>query len=75
MTMLDDSLTLTRRRFVQGVAVAGLAALVEGKFNQAGAETIPHAPAILTGTHFDLAIEPHSVDFSGRRAKALKVNG
>lgn len=49
----EDSLTLTRRRFVQGVAVAGLAALVEGKFNQAGAETIARSPAILTRTHFD----------------------
>ena len=27
------SLTVTRRRFVQGIAVAGLAALIEGKFN------------------------------------------
>src|SRR5690242_13084186 len=75
MTILDDSLTLTRRRFVQGVVVAGLATLVEGTFNQAGAETIPRSPAILTGTHFDLAIEPHEVDFTGRRRKAIEING
>jgi CopA family copper-resistance protein len=66
---------VSRRRFVQGVAAAGLAALVEGKFNQAGAETIAHSPAILTGTHFDLAIEHHPVDFIGRRVKAIKING
>jgi CopA family copper-resistance protein len=66
---------VSRRRFVQGVAVAGLAALVEGKFNLAGAETIAHSPAILTGTHFDLAIEHHPVDFTGRRVKAIKING
>ena len=71
----DDSLTLTRRRFVQGVAAAGLAALVEGTFNQAGAETIAHSPPILTGNHFDLAIEPYHVDFTGRRVKALAING
>jgi CopA family copper-resistance protein len=66
---------VSRRHFVQGVAAAGLATLVEGKFNQAGAETIAHSPAILTGTHFDLAIEPHHVDFTGRRVKAIKING
>jgi CopA family copper-resistance protein len=66
---------VSRRRFIQGVAAAGLAALVEGRFNQAGAETIGHSPAILTGTHFDLAIEPHEVDFTGRRRKAIKING
>src|ERR1700740_526623 len=69
------SSTVTRRRFVQGVAAAGLAALVEGKFKQARAETLPHAPPILTGNHFDLAIEPHHVDFTGRRRKAIKING
>jgi CopA family copper-resistance protein len=70
-----QSSTVTRRRFVQGVAIAGVAALVEGKFNQAGAETIAHSPAILTGTHFDLAIEPHHVDFTGKRRKAIRING
>jgi hypothetical protein len=71
----EVSLILTRRRFVQGVAVAGLATSVQGKFNQAGAETISHSAPILTGNHFDLAIEPHHVDFTGRRVKALAING
>jgi len=66
---------VSRRRFFQGVAAAGVAALVEGKFNQARAETLPHSPPILTGNHFDLAIEPHHVDFTGRRRKAIKING
>ncbi len=66
----DDSLTLTRRRFVQGMA-----ALVEAKFSQASAETIAHSPSVLTGNHFDLAIEPHHVDFIRRRVKAIKING
>jgi FtsP/CotA-like multicopper oxidase with cupredoxin domain len=71
----DHSLILTRRRFVQGVAAVGLAAAVEGKFNQAAAEVIDHSPSVLTGNHFDLTIEPHNVDFTGRRAKAIKING
>ena len=71
----DHSLTLTRRRFVQGVAAVGIAAAVEGKVNQADAEVIDHSPSVLTGNHFDLTIEPHHVDFTGRRTKALKING
>jgi len=66
---------VSRRRFVHGVAVAGLAALVEGRINQAGAATIAHSPPILTGNHFDLAIENYPVDFTGRRVKAIKING
>ena len=71
----DHSLALTRRRFVQGVAAVGLAALVDGKVNLASAETSAHAPSVLTGNHFDLTIEPHHVDFTGRRAKAMRVKG
>jgi len=66
---------VSRRGFFQGVAAAAVATLVEGKFNQAGAETIHHSPPILAGTHFDLAIEPHHVDFTGRRVKAIAING
>jgi len=66
---------VSRRGFFQGIAGAGVAALVAGKFNQAGAETIAHSPAILTGTHFDLAINHDLVDFTGRRVKAIKING
>ena len=66
---------LTRRRFVQGIAAAGVAAFIEGKFSRADAETISHSPSVLTGNHFDLAIEPHYVDFTGRRVKAIKING
>jgi CopA family copper-resistance protein len=71
----DDNSTLTRRRFVQGVAAVGLGALVDGKLNLASAETSAHAPAVLTGNHFDLAIDAHHVNFTGRRVRALKING
>jgi FtsP/CotA-like multicopper oxidase with cupredoxin domain len=53
----------------------GIAAVVEGKFNQADAEVIDHSPSVLTGNHFDLTIEPHHVDLKGRRTKAIKING
>src|SRR5258708_40341978 len=71
----DHSLTLTRRRFVQGVAAVGIAAVVAGEFNQADAEVIDHSPSVLTGNHFDLTIKPHHVDFTGRCANAIKING
>src|SRR6266849_1177726 len=71
----DDNSTPTRRLFVQGVVATGLAALVEGQFNQVNAETIAHSPSVLTGNHFDLAIEAHQVNFTGRRVKATLVNG
>jgi FtsP/CotA-like multicopper oxidase with cupredoxin domain len=66
---------LTRRRLVQGLATAGLAALVDGTFNQAGAETIAHSPSVLTGNHFDLTIEANHVNFTGRRVQGIAVNG
>jgi CopA family copper-resistance protein len=71
----DDRLTVTRRCFLQGVAAAGLAALVEEKINQADAETMAHEPSVLTGNHVDLTIEGHHVDFTGRRVKAIAING
>ncbi len=39
------------------------------------AEVIDHSPSVLTGNQFDLAIEAHHVNFTGRRVKALKING
>src|SRR5258707_7972084 len=71
----DHNLTLTRRRFVQGVAAVAIAALAEAKIPLASAETSAHAPSVLTGNHFDLAIEAHHVNFTGRRVKALEING
>ena len=53
----------------------GIATAVEGKFNQVDAEVIDPLPSILTGNHFDLAIEAHHVNFTGRQVKALKING
>jgi FtsP/CotA-like multicopper oxidase with cupredoxin domain len=47
--------------------------LKESSINNA--ETIVNPPPVLTGNHFDLAIEPHHVDFTGRRVKAIAING
>jgi FtsP/CotA-like multicopper oxidase with cupredoxin domain len=65
----------SRRRFVQGIATEGVAAVVGGRFNMADAETIVQSSPILTGNQFDLLIEPHDVDFAGKRVKAIKING
>jgi len=37
-------------------------------------DAVHHSPSVLTGNHFDLTIEPHNVDFKGRRTKAIKIN-
>lgn len=73
----EDSriLTVSRRTFVQrlagGTALAGLnwAGL------QAFAEIDHRAPTILSGTHFELAIDSLPVNFTGRNCVATAVNG
>ena len=70
---------LSRRRFVQGVALGGTAlafGLVPGA--PAWGHPAPAAggsPAELSGTGFDLTIHPQPVDFTGRRRLATAVNG
>jgi CopA family copper-resistance protein len=70
-----QSLSLTRRRFVQGVAAGGtLAALNWGArplFGEIGHRT----PDTLTGNHFDLTIDYLPVNFTGKRRVATAVNG
>ena len=66
---------ITRRRFVQGLAAAGAVAAFDHGGWAALADTRPHTPPILTGTHFDLTIDYLPVNFTGRRAIATAVNG
>ncbi len=62
---------LNRRRFVQGMALAGVAGT-----GRARADTsLAASPGVLTGTDFDLAIAAASVNFTGRRRTAMVVNG
>jgi len=59
---------LQRRDFLRGIAAGFLTSRVYGAMSADG-------PEVLTGDHFDLTIEAHQVNFTGRRVKATLVNG
>ena len=59
-----------RRRFVQGLALAGVAG--SGLLRN---PALAMTPAVLDGRHFDLAIGPTTLDITGRPRPAVAVNG
>ena len=59
---------LQRRDFLRGIAAGFLTSRVYGAVSA-------ERPEVLTGDHFDLTIEAHQVNFTGRRVKATLVNG
>jgi CopA family copper-resistance protein len=65
---------LPRRRFVQGLALGGVAAGL-GLFAGRGRALALAPAAELSGTTFDLNIDAMPVDFTGRRRMATVVNG
>jgi CopA family copper-resistance protein len=67
------SRTVTRRRFVQGVAAGGAAAGLGGLLPRP-AFAASRAP-VLTGTRFDFELGLTPVNITGRRAMATAVNG
>lgn len=64
---------LSRRRFLQGSVATGLWAGL-GAPGLAAQPSVP-APAVLTGPEFDLAIGEAPVSITGRRRRAVLVNG
>jgi CopA family copper-resistance protein len=68
-------LPLTRRRFVQGLAVGGAIAALDRGARPLFGETAHQTPATLTGNHFDLTIDYLPVNFTGRHRLATAVNG
>ena len=66
----------SRRRFVQGVALGGVAAGL-GLLRPSPARALAASgqPAVLSGTDFALQIEETPVDFTGARRLATTVNG
>ena len=70
-----QSLSLTRRRFVQGLAAGGALAALNWGASPLFGETGHHAPDALTGNHFDLTIDYLPVNFTGRHRMATAVNG
>ena len=69
---------LSRRRFVQGLALGGVALGAAGLRLPAHAHVHADArsgPQVLAGTDFDLAIGTSPVNFTGRTRPAITVNG
>ena len=65
---------LSRRRFVQGLAFAGLAG-GSGLLRMPALASPGSMPGVLTGTDFDLAIGASEVNITGRARQAITVNG
>src|SRR5258705_11495141 len=68
-------LTLSRRRFVQGLTAGGVIAALGWGAHPLFGETGHHAPAVLTGNHFDLTVDYLPVNFTGKHRLATAVNG
>ncbi|WP_158885421.1 copper resistance system multicopper oxidase [Rhodanobacter sp. L36] len=74
MNMQDPrGIQLPRRRFVQGLALGGVAAALGLRHASLSAKTM--ARPELRDTHFDLAIGECAVDFTGHQRVATVVNG
>jgi CopA family copper-resistance protein len=67
-------LQLPRRRFVQGLALGGVAAALGLRSDRLSAQ-VAASRQELRGTHFDLRIGELAVDFTGHRRVATVVNG
>ena len=70
-----STVPMSRRRFVQGLAIGGAIAALDGNSWPAFGETASHSPAILTGKHFELTIDSLPVNFTGHRSVATAING
>jgi CopA family copper-resistance protein len=65
----------SRRRFVQGLAIAGAGAVI-GRPTWSRAQAAASVdPAVLSGDRIDLTIGPSPIDITGRRRIATAVNG
>jgi FtsP/CotA-like multicopper oxidase with cupredoxin domain len=67
-------ISISRRRFVQGMASAGAMAALAGSGLAAFGETTQQSPTVLSGTHFELTLDTLPVNFTGRSAIATGVN-
>ena len=76
MNMPDShDVRLSRRRFVQGLMLGGVAAGLGMRAGASFAQAASALPRELRGTQFDLSIGELPVDFTGRRRLATVVNG
>jgi CopA family copper-resistance protein len=65
----------SRRRFVQGLALAGGVATVGFRPGRAQATDSVSQAGVLSGDRFDLIVEERAVNITGRRRTAVTVNG
>lgn len=65
----------TRRRFVQGVASAGLMGTLVNSLARAASLPLAHGVPVLEGDTFDLTLSPIPVNITGRRRTATVING
>src|SRR5712671_229269 len=68
-------ISLSRRRFVQGIVAGGVIAGFDLWRWPALAMTGYSEPTALTGNRFDLVIDKTPVNFTGRNAVAIAING
>nr|WP_022956443.1 copper resistance system multicopper oxidase [Perlucidibaca piscinae] len=66
---------VSRRRFVQGLAMSGAAVSLGVPGAWAAGPASPLAPAVLTGSDIALRIGSQAVNLTGRAATAVTVNG
>jgi CopA family copper-resistance protein len=65
----------TRREFVQGLAMVGLASACRGRFAYGAPAAAGLGPAVLAGNSFDLTIGTLPVNITGNPHMATAVNG
>lgn len=70
-----DGVCLTRRRFVQGLAMGGVLGSLGLAPGSLLAAAMRQGPATLQGKQFDLVIGEQAVNFTGVARKATTVNG
>ncbi len=69
--------SLSRRRFVQGLATGGalMGLGLTPRLSQAAWETAHATPQMLSGSRFDLSYSPLAVNYTGKQRYATAING
>ncbi|MDR6990918.1 copper resistance system multicopper oxidase [Luteimonas sp. 3794] len=71
----DGGVAPSRRRFVQGLALGGIAAAGAGLWPRASWALQSPTSRVLAGTDFDLVVGETLVNFTGRTRPAATING
>jgi len=71
----DEGIAPSRRRFVQGLALGGIAAAGAGLWPRASWALQSPTSRVLAGTDFDLVVGETLVNFTGRTRPAATING